>query len=80
MIKNQKTNIFRHRKGGFAQANKDYDELGAKTFREIPEKEEREGRLSDGRVVNVRNGSSTIENEPTLEIMNPNGSTIKFRY
>jgi hypothetical protein len=80
VIKNQKANIFRHIKGGFEQAKKDYDDLGAKTFRQIPEKEGRVGRLSDGRVVNVRNGSFTIENEPTLEIKNPDGSSIRFKY
>lgn len=81
VIKNQKVNnIFRHTKGGFEQANKHYHDWGAKTFKQIPEKEGRVGRLSDGRVVNVRNGSSTIGNEPTLEIKNPDGSTVKFRY
>lgn len=53
---------------------------GAKTEKTIPSKRGRIGRLGDGRRINVRNGSSTKDNEPTLEIINKDGSKIKFRY
>lgn len=68
------------KKGGFDQANKDYDSLNPNDSKEIQTEygKGRTGTLGDGSKVNVRPGSSY--GEPTLEIQLPNGKRIKIRY
>lgn len=68
------------KKGGFEQANKDYDKLNPNDSKEINTSygPGRTGTLDDGSKVNVRPGSSY--GEPTLEIQLPNGRKIKIRY
>lgn len=79
-IKNQKKNKFYKKKGGMDQADRDFDALGPNVTGRIPEKKGRMGTLPDGRKINVRNGSSTPGDDPTIHVTNPDGSTIKWRY
>jgi|GEM_PF-4076146 len=79
-IKNQKKNEFYKKQGSMKDADQDFDDLGAQVEGHTPEKQGRFGRLPDGRKINVRNGSSTPGDSPTLEIKNPDGSTKKWRY
>lgn len=66
------------KKGGFEQANKDFDSIEKTNIRDI--KTGKVGDLSDGRNINVRTWS-TAKGKPTLEIFNRvNKSSIKIRY
>lgn len=68
------------KKGGFDQANKDYDKLAPNDSKPINTADGpgRAGKLDDGSKVNVRRGSTY--GTPTLEIQLPNGRKIKIRY
>ncbi len=70
----------RIRRGGFRQANADFDSLGPTNVKHIDTVygPGRTGTLPDGRTVTVRAGSS--EGPPTLEIRNPNGRGVEIRY
>ena len=68
------------KKGGFDQANKDYDKLAPNDSKEFNTAAGpgRRGTLDDESKVNVRPDSSY--GTPTLEIQLPNGRKIKIRY
>lgn len=68
------------KQGEMEDADKDFDSLGPSVTGSIPEKNGRTGVLLDGRKINVRNGSSTPGDDPTIHVTNPDGSTIKWRY
>lgn len=68
------------KKGGFEQAQKDFDSLNPSDVKDINTSygKGKTGVLKDGSKVNVRPGSTY--GEPTLEIQLPNGKRIKIRY
>jgi len=72
-----RTKAFDRGSGGLEQANREFDTLGPKNVREIPDGG-RVGQLSDGRTAIVRS-RSTDSNRPTLEIQDGKNRT-KFRY
>lgn len=61
--------------GGSSTANKEFDSLSPSDIKEIPGR--RVGKLSDGRMVIVRDRST--DGRPTLEIQSGKNK-IKFRY
>ncbi len=68
------------RPGGERASNNDFDKLNPENTKDINTKygPGRTGKLSDGRSVTVRPGSS--DGRPTLEIRKPNGRGIEIRY
>lgn len=70
------------RRGGFAQANRDFDRMNPSDVRSIqtPYGPGRRGTLPTGETVIVRPGSSGTNGRPTIEIQRNGRKTDEYRY